>query len=141
MKVAYNSCFGGFGLSPLGLTTFAKKKGISLTWYKQTGYAHNGDESYERVSDTPTSKSWSYHPLTQDRGEVINELPNGLFYYPDFYDEARADPDLISTIEELGELADGDCADLAIEEIPDGSNYEITDYDGNESVVPPRMNW
>ena len=49
MKVAYNTCYGGFGLSPLAATQFAKKKGINLTWYIQTGYAHEGNETYERV--------------------------------------------------------------------------------------------
>jgi len=37
MKVAYNSCFGGFGLSPLALEMFAEKKGITLTWYERSG--------------------------------------------------------------------------------------------------------
>ena len=58
--------------------------------------------------------------------------------YPDL---ERHDKYLVEVVEELGKLADGFCADLCIKEIPDGASYEIDDYDGNESVVPPRQSW
>lgn len=58
MKVAYNACFGGFGLSPLGLTEFAKRKGIDLFWYE-----HNNDEKYDRIDSIPTENSMSLYPL------------------------------------------------------------------------------
>ena len=35
MKIAYNACFGGFGLSPLAETEYAKRKGIDLTIEKE----------------------------------------------------------------------------------------------------------
>jgi len=44
MKVAYNSCYGGFSLSPIGLTEFAKKKGIELTWYDRDNSAIDRDK-------------------------------------------------------------------------------------------------
>ena len=49
--------------------------------------------------------------------------------------------DLIAVIEELGDVANGFCAKLAIQEIPDGAEYEITEYDGFEGVEPPRQSW
>jgi len=122
MKVAYNACFGGFGLSTEALTKFAEKKGITLTWYEQTGYAHNGDEGYKKVEGIPPEdKMFSLTPLTEDVGDKIEKIPGELFYYPDFYDETRSDPDLISVIEDLGEKANGMCADLQIKNIPDGA--------------------
>jgi len=141
MKVAYNACFGGFGLSNLALTAFAKKKGIDLTWYEQVGYKHEGKEKYIKADGVPEANGCRFCPLTDDFGSEITELPKGKFYYPDFYDEQRSDHDLVSVIEELGNKANGMCADLRIQEIPDGAEFEIDEYDGNESVVPPRQNW
>lgn len=142
MKVAYNNCFGGFGLSPKALTEFAKRKGVSLTWYKQVGYKHNNDDViYTKVEDIDSLKpSFSLYASTVDLGEDIESVPSGVFYYPDF-DELRTDKDLIDVIEHLGDEANGSCASLSIAEIPDGASYEITYYDGNESVEPPRVGW
>jgi len=142
MKVAYNNCFGGFSLSALATNEFAKKKGLTLTWYEQTGYKHNGDQKYKRLEGVPKSNGFSIYALTKDCGEEIKELPNNDFYYNDFYgDEARCDTDLIEVIEKLGDKANGGCASLAIAEVPEGAGFEITEYDGNEDVVPPRMSW
>lgn len=142
MEVAFNNCFGGFGLSCKALTEFARKKGIKLTWYNQTGYAHNNNEEYIRISGIPKDNSFSLTPLKKDCGEKINKLDNGLFYYPDFDSTgSRSDIDLIETIEKLGEEANGLCASLSITEIPNGASFEIDEYDGNESIVPPRQSW
>ena len=140
MKVAYNSCFGGFSLSPTALTEFARMKGVELTWYKQTGYKHNGNEQYQRIGGSPNSCGLSLIPLSVDAGDVISSLPKGVYYYPNF-DELRSDSDLINVIETMGEGANGMCASLSIIEIPDGADFEIENYDGNESVVPPRQSW
>lgn len=140
MKVAYNSCFGGFGLSPKALTEFAKRKGITLTWYKQVGYNHNSNERYVRVDDLEGVRSFNFYALTCDLGGEIQKIPSKNFYYPNF-DELRCDEDLIYVLELLGDKASGECADIKIDEIPDGATYEITDYDGMESVEPPRASW
>lgn len=140
MKVAYNACFGGFGLSPVALTEFAERKGVTLTWYEQTGYRHNNTEEYKLVEGVPQSNHVNFTPLTVNLGKVIKSLPGDSFYHPNF-DDIRSDSDLIEVIEELGDRANGTCAELAITEIPDGVEYEITYYDGNESVVPPRPSW
>jgi hypothetical protein len=140
MKVAYNNCFGGFNLSPLAETEYRKKKGINLTWYKEL---EGG--GYKRINDISTLSEFKGIFLTSsdaDLGDEVKEIPKDNYFY-DFWDEDenRADPDLIEVIERLGEKADGHCASLAIKEIPDGSTFEITEYDGNEDVVPPRMSW
>ena len=141
MKVAYNACFGGFGLSNLALTEFAKKKGIDLTWYEQTGYRHKGGVSYKRLDGIPSGGRLPTCPLTKDYGAVITELPSNVFYYPDFSDNNRSDPDLIEVIESLGKKANGYLGSLAIKEIPDGAGFEITEHNGLEDVEPPRPNW
>lgn len=50
-------------------------------------------------------------------------------------DHSRTDPILIRVIEELGIKANGPCANLAITDIPAGSQYRIDEYDGNERVM------
>ena len=56
---------------------------------------------------------------------------------PHFYDHdvKRDDPLLVEVVEELGDMANGDCAKLRIAEIPKGCHYRIEEYDGQESVV------
>tara|TARA_R110000772_G_scaffold31913_2_gene78485 strand:+ start:543 stop:866 length:324 start_codon:yes stop_codon:yes gene_type:complete len=107
MKVAYNGCYGGFGLSEIAMIELARLKGVDLTGmeYKYSSFAN---EDYTKTFD----------------------LPND-----------RSDKDLISVIELLGNKANGMCADLQIEEIPDGASFEITEYDGFEGVEPPRQSW
>ncbi len=141
MKVAYNRCYGGFSLSPVALTEFAKRKGINLTWYNRTVFSYDTPE-YVRINGIPKSGSINYCPLTKDCGEIINKIDNDVYYCFDRHeDNLRADIDLIAVIEELGDKANGPYAEIAIEEIPDDAEFEIEEYDGSESVVPPRQSW
>lgn len=138
MKIAYNACYGGFSLSPEGLTLYAKKKGIDLVWY----HKDYRTKKVTKLNNMADASSWSCEAYTEDFGDNPKELLEDYFYYPSFYDnESRTDKDLIAVIEELGEKASGDCSNLQIAEIPDGADFEITEYDGFEDVVPPRMSW
>jgi hypothetical protein len=42
---------------------------------------------------------------------------------------------------ELGDVANGFAADLKIVEIPDGVDWEIEEYDGNEWVAEVHRTW
>jgi hypothetical protein len=53
------------------------------------------------------------------------------FYYSDI---ERDDPTLVQVVETLGEKANGMCANLSIEDLPKGTLYRITEYDGYESI-------
>tara|TARA_R110000822_G_scaffold110654_4_gene240930 strand:- start:8566 stop:8988 length:423 start_codon:yes stop_codon:yes gene_type:complete len=140
MKVAYNGCYGGFSLSPLGLDLFASKKGITLTWYTRTRICEG---PYTRLDEVPSSNGLCFYPFTKNLGPITSVIPDDeLYYYPSFYEsESRKDPDLIEVIEELGSKANGSSSKLTIKEIPEGVDFEITEYDGYEDVVPPRMSW
>ena len=54
----------------------------------------------------------------------------------DFYDRYidRADPVLVEVVEKLGDKANGTYAKLRIVDIPKGTLYRITEYDGYESI-------
>jgi hypothetical protein len=58
-----------------------------------------------------------------------------------YEDISRDDPVLIEVIEELGDAANGDCAELAIVEIPDDVEWEISEYDGREHVAEKHRTW
>lgn len=64
-------------------------------------------------------------------------------FYEDFSDRdiERDDPILIRIVEELEEESWGKCAELAIVDIPDGVNWYIDEYDGNEHVAERHRTW
>ncbi len=142
MKVAYNGCYGGFSLSPFAETIYQELKGLTLTWYEGIGrYPYTSYKKIDDIESYKNSSIFGLSPSKVDLGENPKEIPNEHYYYNEWADEDRSDPDLIAVIEKLGEKANGMCANLCIEEIPDGAEYEIDEYDGFESVVPPRWRW
>ena len=60
-----------------------------------------------------------------------------------FYDRdiPRDDAVLILVVEELGDAANGLCADLKIVEIPDEVDWYVEEYDGNEWVAEKHRTW
>ena len=56
------------------------------------------------------------------------------------YDK-RTDPKLIECVETLGEKANGRFAKLEVVEIPDDVNWEISDYDGIETIEEVHRSW
>lgn len=108
-KIAYNSTYGGFGLSDKAFKMLLDRKGIK--WEVRKGmYGRN--EIY-KVGDGPDA-----NPLWDHR-----------------FTENRTDPDLVAVIEELGEAANDGYSSLAIAEVPSGVRYRIDEYDGSESVM------
>lgn len=128
MKIAYNRCFGGFGLSHVAIMRYADLKGIKL---------------YAFVADRGSGKRDAYKPLPEDAGggpETIHycttpEFSNDTYWSDcDVYKD-RSDPILIQVIEELGEKANSWTAKLAIEDVPKGTLWRIDEYDGRETVA------
>ena len=58
-----------------------------------------------------------------------------------YYDVARDDPYLVKVVEEMGEEADGDFANLLVVEIPADVNWEIDEYDGIEHIAEVHRTW
>jgi len=72
----------------------------------------------------------------------MNHLYNEMFDIKDGnYNAHRTDPRLIAAIEKLGDAASGPCGDLAIVEIPDDVDWEISEYDGMETVEEVHRSW
>jgi hypothetical protein len=61
----------------------------------------------------------------------IKGIPEETIYDDDI---ERTDPVLVQVVEELGDKANGDCAELRIAELSAGTLYRIDEYDGFEKV-------
>ncbi|MHA2164210.1 MAG: hypothetical protein ACXABF_17500 [Candidatus Thorarchaeota archaeon] len=53
----------------------------------------------------------------------------------------REHPLLVQIVEELGDEANAEYAELGIVEIPDGIEYTIKDYDGVETIHEVHRSW
>lgn len=111
MKVVINRCFGGFSIS-LDAGRFMAARGNAVAKAEVDEY------------DAKHAETWFGY------GYIGNN--NGY---------KRDDADLVAAVETLGEAANGDCASLKVVEIPDGTDWEISEYDGNEHVAQKHATW
>lgn len=156
MKIAINSCFGGFSLSPLAvqrlsplavqrLAQLQGKECYFFTGFKElegpkaAGEVENNMFFSAYLTPVPYKQPEDWHTLTPKQRQESNDAYDkiALSARPD----DRTDPLLIQVIEELGEKADGCCAKIKIVEIPDGTNYVIEEYDGRESIHEAHQSW
>ena len=135
MEVVINVCFGGFGLSDKAEDLYAKKSGFDVFRYHQTKHEFkDGFDLYERGSGGIS------YTFKKDHGDSFSEWPkDGSYWYSD--DTPRDDKVLVSVVRELGDEANGECAKLSIVKIPDGTEWEVTSYDGNELVEEKHRLW
>lgn len=140
MKIVLNKCFGGFSVSHEAIMRYGELKGIEVGLYIDTKnpsdysiYRRITDEEFEKLSE------WDiYYVINPPEGETF-ELHYDDENIIDFlsthdFEERRAEPEFIQTVEELGALANGRFANLGVFEIPDGAEYDISDYDGVETA-------
>jgi len=112
-KIVINDCFGGFSLSD-----------EAMEWIKE----HTDDpEILKEIEDDKFSNRWG----KQYFGYLFRHGGMGQ----------RDHPLLIQVVEELGERANGDCAELKIVEIPDDVKWGIEEYDGAEHVAEKHRTW
>ena len=117
MKVILNKCFGGFSLSKKAHQLYAEKKGLPFNiYFDQFGIEHYRTD-----------------------GKTTGEPEDKDFFW--LSDEYRDDPVLVEVVEELGEAANGCCANLVVVDIPDGMDYVVDDYDGVETLRPRTQTW
>lgn len=135
MKVVINKCFGGFSLSDKAIHRYAEIKGLTL-------YPKKGDFSFPTYYLVPKEKRGAeidWHASTIEERRAHNEASSSETLYDRDID--RADPALAQVVEELGAEANGMCAELAVVEVPDGTSYEISEYDGREHIAETHRTW
>lgn len=138
MKVVINKCFGGFGLSDAGTRAYWERKGKQV-------FAVGASQLFTLYFDAPLPPEFA---LTEGGSFMRRDHPEYENYDKwysahSLYDKdiARNDPDLVAIVEELGQKASGRFADLAVVEIPDDVDWEISEYDGNEHVAEKHRTW
>lgn len=135
MKVVINSRYGGFGLSPLAVMEYLKRKEKECYFYSD-----GLSKKYKRIEDINDIGGMFFSTSTKDVGKNATWEDIKPYYFS-YYDIDRTDEDLIAVIENLGEKANGSCARLSIVEIPDGIEWEISEYDGIETVEEKHRKW
>ena len=155
-KIVINSCFGGFSLSPKAIKRMAELQGRNCYFFKSSSFGGEGyspitleeteshDSLFFSAFDIPNpnevlknEKTW--HEMTFQERQDSNALYEK--HSLDDREIARNSPLLIQVVEELGEEANGRCADLSIVEIPDGVDWQIEEYDGNEHIAEKHQTW
>jgi hypothetical protein len=138
MKVVINKCFGGFGVSRAA-AEFMAARGNKLAAEEVAehdatlaAFAH-----YKRHGEPLAGRTES-EPRFFDINIKYGSEPE---FYGHMSDLERTDPDLVAAVEALGKAADGRHARLVVVEIPDGTEYEISEYDGNEHIAEKHRTW
>ena len=132
MKIVINRCYGGFGLS-----VEARKRLIA-----------SGSSLIKKMAIAEYCGDSTLVRTMSDAGDGFTTDALSLALYKDgfaFVDDVRREdrnaPDLVSLVEELGSLANGRYAELGVVEIPDGVEWEISEYDGVETVEEKHRSW
>ena len=125
-KIAINSCFGGFFLSP-ECAILAYENGMRELGVSAYEYFRDSQKQMEAYTKWLAYKKGSVMnfllDVFVDMGTILNTSPSN-----------RDHPALIYAIETLGEEANGPVAKIEIVEVPEDMDYYITDYDGIEDV-------
>ena len=131
VRVVYNACYGGFGLSKEAVQRYWEIKGQQV-WIENESWGSNVwlVPPEERLK---TKNSKDFAVMSMDERIAYNQAYSAQTWYD--RDVDRHDPVLVQVVEELGNKANGMFAKLAIVEV--SGPYRIDEYDGFESVETP----
>lgn len=127
MEVVINSICGGFKLSQKALKWLYKKQSLALS-IKPIEEYFPGEKSRVEMD---------HHielcGLLMTSGYVVGFDRNNH--------SLRSHPDIVSAIKTLGAEANAKTAELKIVDIPDGTQYYIDEYHGQESIHQEHQIW
>jgi hypothetical protein len=117
LKLVISKSYGGFGLSRKALHVLREMKNV---------YALKETDIGEKYADSDHIRETVYSGANHD--SFVDDIP-------------RDDPDLIKIVEELGSECNTRFSNLVVIEIPDGVEWEIEEYDGNECISEKHRTW
>lgn len=136
MKVVINRCHGGYSLSPKAIKRLAELQGRPCYFF--TGGI--GARGYTRAPDDFDARRTIFFTAFDVPDPNVPDFDYSK-HVLDARPENRSDPLLLQVIEELGEAADGSCADLQVVEIPDDVKWHVEEYDGMEWIAEDHRTW
>jgi hypothetical protein len=150
MKIVINKCYGGFGLSPRAVKRLAELNGKPCFFFKGFGNSRVAVDGVPENTlffsaytvpnpDEVAGVQENWHAMSV--AERAKSIARWEAIDLDTRPGDRADPKLIQVVEELGDDASGQYSKLRIVEIPDGTDYEISEYDGMERVEEKHQSW
>jgi len=110
-EIVINKCFGGFGLTK-----------EAINWMR---------DNYDSIEELTTLPGEYYSDGSgprKDHGSFGRDIP-------------RDHEALVKIVKNDEIQSDGRCAKLSVVEIPDGVEWEIDEYDGQESVEEKHRSW
>lgn len=138
MKVVINICFGGFGLSTKAMKRAIAEGAAGIEVHDEQKYTGGkgrglglGREPFCDAGDG-YEVGWIKDMLYKD---------DKVYTHKDHNDECRSDPVLVRIVEEMGVDANGEFSELKVVEVPDGAEWEISEYDGSEHIAEKHRAW
>ena len=128
-KVVVNGCYGGFNLSHEAI--------LKLIEYGMPVY--DDWEPYKSEKKRPEvhivrNPTWNGKHSIYERQYYISHIDHKM--------TLRTHPLVVKTVEELGEKANGFCAELEIKDVPrEPDEITIEEYDGIEWVAEKHETW
>jgi hypothetical protein len=113
MKIVINKCYGGFGLSHKAVLRYAELKGIKVYPYFTDYDAKEGSKYVPWGGEGKEPFGLHYATKLIENDSELNDN------YFSSYNMERNDPLLVKVVEELGDEANGSCAELSVVTIPD----------------------
>ena len=145
MKLVINRCYGGFGLSEAAYEKLIEW-GVPVRAYANQDRGEDGLYKDQPLNDGEVIFDRELTPPGADSFNDIYHKYKGKSrfsqrYWDSWTRDNRSHPLVLRVVEELGEKADGECAELKVVEIPDGTEYEIGEYDGIEHIAEKHRTW
>ncbi len=112
--IVINACYGGFSLSRAAFLRLREMG--NATALEETDYADPKNQ-------------------TDDASRSLAHVDSYCRDIP------RNDPQLVEIVRKMKSQGNGQCAKLRIVEIPDGADWEIEEYDGNEHIAEKHETW
>jgi hypothetical protein len=140
-KVVINSCHGGFGLSHEAVLAYLDKCGTPV--WSEVNDKFGGLIPFTYYLVPPEQQIKADPDNWHDMTLAQRQAHNAAYSLTVFNDRvlARDDPYLVAVIEELGARANGRHAELKVVEIPADVDWEIDEYDGNETIAEKHRTW
>ena len=140
MKIVINRCHGGYGLSYEAVMRYLELKGIDVYPEKNEGGWGHWTYWLVKPEDRLEQKEGEdFHSMSMEERQAYNKQYSDETFEENCID--RDDEVLVRVVEELGDDANGDYAELAIVEIPDNVEWEISEYDGSEHIAEKHRTW